>query len=241
MSNWKGAWFLAKHEMKRDRWRTLFSIGFVAYLLLFTAPLYNQRIEGEDSPWIGWATDFIFMSLLPLLGFVFNKTMMSYLKLDSYSRKLAQWRTLPISPKQIAVGRLIQMTITLFALQLLFFTLQYVIIRMTGTELAGAHFAVYALCWFCYSLVIAVIYAYWETGHSGKMYFLYSCVYLAVLLGLSIGLTLLQAGNIVMTTLRLIENGEWWIVFPSAAVGALALFVGANRIEKRLTERNYMN
>ncbi|RCW48917.1 hypothetical protein [Paenibacillus prosopidis] len=238
MSEWKGAWFLAKHEMLKDRWRSLITLAFIIYLLIFSIPLFTADLEGESNPFT-WATDFIYLSLLPCLGFVFNKTMMGYWKNDTYTKKMAQWRTMPISSKQIALGRLIQLTIVLFIAQLIFFTLQYSVLYMNHVNIPVLDFVMYGLFWFCYSLALATAYVYWEIGHTGKTYFLMNFICIFGFLVITICLAVFKAGNIVVTSLHVIENGNWWIVLAVLAVTVAALFIGKNRMVERLEKRSY--
>ncbi|MGM0883239.1 MAG: hypothetical protein ACQEXQ_19645 [Bacillota bacterium] len=239
MSEWKGAWFLAKHEMLKDCWRSLITLAFVFYLLIFSIPLFTADLEGESTISFTWATDFIYLSLLPCLGFVFNKTMMGYWKNDSYTKKLAQWRTMPISSKQIALGRLIQLTIVLFIAQLIFFTLQYSALYLDHVNIPLLDFAMYGLFWFCYSLTVATSYVYWEIGHTGKRYFLMSFIYNFGFLIITICLAVFKAGNIVVTSLNMIDDGNWWIVPAVLAVSVAALFIGKNQMVDRLEKRSY--
>ncbi|OMF32254.1 hypothetical protein BK133_14625 [Paenibacillus sp. FSL H8-0548] len=239
MGLWKGAWYLAKHELVKDRWKSLFTLVMIGYVLLFTVPLINDVVQGEEGGMATWAADFIYLTILPCLGFVMNQTMMRYWKEDTYTKKLGQWRTLPISSKQIALGRIIQLTIVLFLSQLVFFTLQFLFVRGMGADIDAGSFILYGLFWFGYSLTMAIAYVYWEVGHSGKTYFLFNFIYIIVLLVISLCLTLFKIGNVVVTTLNEIESGNWWITLAVIAVSAVAFWVGVNRIGNRLENRTY--
>jgi hypothetical protein len=239
MGLWKGAWYLAKHELARDRWKSLLSIFFIGYLLLFTVPLLNDVIEGNKEKALYWAADFVYLTLFPCMGFILNQAMMRYWKDNSYTKKLAYWRTLPISSRQIALGRIMQLAIVLFATQLLFFIIQFIFIREMGADISALHFAIYGLFWFGYSLSMAIAYVYWEVGHTGKIYFLFNMVYIFVLLVLSSCLTVMMDGNIVGLSLQAITNGHWWIALATIAISVAAIFIGVNRIENRLEKRSY--
>lgn len=238
MNVWKGAWFLAKHELKKDRWKNLFTLALVGYLLLFTVPMLLNKGD-EDAASFNWAMDFIYLSLLPILGFCVNSSMKSYWKTDAYTNRMAQWRTMPISSKQIALGRMIQLVIILFLAQLIFFGLQYLFLALSGTDINIGSFVLYGLFWFAYSLTIATTYVYWELGHSGKAYLYISIIYIIIYLIATIGLALLHVESLTLTTLQAVENGDWWIVIAIAAIAVLAVVIGTNRIESRLEKRSY--
>ncbi|WP_141499950.1 hypothetical protein [Paenibacillus luteus] len=239
MGVWKGAWFLAKHELAKDRWKSLFTLLMIGYVLLFTLPLFRDVINGESEGLSSFATDFIYLTILPVFGFVMNQTMMRYWKDNSYTKKMAQWRTLPISSRQIALGRIIQLTIVLFAAQLVFFLLQYIMARNLGSEISAGSFALYALTWFGYSLTMAIGYVYWEVGHSGRTYFFFNIIYLCAMLLIALGISLMKMGNIVMNSLQAIEGGSWWFPLLTLSISAAAFWIGVNRIESRLENRTY--
>ncbi|WP_053372408.1 hypothetical protein [Paenibacillus sp. FJAT-27812] len=239
MGLWKGAWYLTKHELTKDGWKSLFTLLFVGYLLLFTVPLLNDVASGQRDTMLYWAMDFIYLTLLPCMGFVLNQTMMRYWKDNSYTKKMAYWRTLPISSKQIALGRIMHLMIVLVITELIFFMLQFLILRNMGAEIPVLHFVLYAIFWFGYSLSMAVAYVYWEVGHSGKMYFLFNLIYIFVFLAITIGLTYFKVGNIVSASLQAIDDGHWWIAIASIAVSVIAILIGVNRIENRLEKRSY--
>ncbi|WP_424767480.1 hypothetical protein [Paenibacillus sp. sgz302251] len=239
MNVWKGAWYLAKHEILQDRWKILISLSFVIYMLLFSIPLFMADFAGERETTMNWATDFIYLSLLPCLGFVINKSMMGYWKEDTFTKKMAHWHTMPITSKQIVLGRLIHLTIVLLASQLIFFALQYTYFYVNEANLSILDFMLYGLSWFLYSLSMAIAYIYWEIGYPGKTYFLVNFIYIFGFLALSVCLSIFKVGNIVVNSFHLIEDGNWWIVLVALAVCIAAIFIGINRMENRLEKRSY--
>ncbi|MGO4539521.1 hypothetical protein [Paenibacillus sp. 2TAB19] len=241
MSKWKGAWFLAKQELVRDRWRSIIMVALIGYILLFTLPVFIDSLTESEEDSMSWLTDFIYLSLLPCLGFVLNNTMMNYFKKDTYSKKLAYLRTLPITPQQIALGRLIQLTIVLFAAQLIYFVAQYVIIHFASSVVIDfGDFALYALFWFGYSLTIATSYVYWEMGYSGKIYMVVCTLVAILFLGIAITITWLGQGNIVIGILEAIEEGKWWIALITPAISAITIPLGYRVLSNRIAKRNYI-
>ncbi|WP_138754202.1 hypothetical protein [Paenibacillus sinopodophylli] len=240
MGLWKGAWYLARHELVRDGWKSLFTLLFVGYLLLFTVPMMYSSLTGDTNQMMNWATDFLYLTFLPILGFVINQTMMRFWKENSYTRKMALWRILPISSRQIALGRIIQLFIVLFCAQFVYFSMQFIIVRMMGADVSVGTFILYAVFWFGYSLATAITYVYWEIGHSGKMYFISNLIYIAIMLVVSISFTTIKGWNMVGSSLQAIQNGSWWMPIVAIAAGVAAVFIGVNRIEHRLEKRSYL-
>jgi len=236
---WKGAWYLAKHELARDRWKSLFTLFFVGYTLLFTTLLVKDAFLDENGQYANWSLDFIYLSVLPLLGFIVNKTMMRSWKENSYTRKMAQWRALPISSKQIALGRIIQLAIVLFAAQFVFFLVQFLVTRQMGLNISAGNFALYGLSWFGYSLTIGIGYVYWEIGHTGRSYFFFNIGYIVFLLVVSFCITFLDIGNIVAKSMQAIEDGSWWLPVITITASIITAIVGGKRIENRLEKRTY--
>jgi len=241
LSVWQGAWYIAKSELRSDRWKILITFGFVLYVLLFSIPLFMGEFEEQARSMSSWAADFLYLTLLPCLGFVFNRTMFSYLKNDYYSKKLASWRILPITTRQMALGRLQYLTLIMTASLLIFFTTQYIFISLNGFSINLIDYALYGLLWYCYSLTIATAYVYWEIGHTGKRYFWVNAIYLVFYLVFTVCLTFINSGSIVTQSFHTIENGNWWIVIVALVVLVIALMAGMRQIERRLDKRNYTN
>lgn len=235
---WRGAWFLAKHELKKERWKNLAMLALIGYVLLFTIPMFLSSMTAEQNESFNWVTDFIYMSLLPCFGFVMNNTMMNYKK-DGYSKRLAYLRTLPVSPQQAALGRIIQLAILMLASQLLFFAAQYAFVYFSGIVIQGLDYILYALFWLGYSLTIAIFYVYWEIGYSGKVYFI-ACLAIALLfIAITVSINLLGYGNLVISSLRAIEEGKWWIALITPAICFISLPLGYQVFVNRLLKRNY--
>jgi len=238
MSVWNGAWRLAMHEMKKERWGLLFTLVFVVYMLIFTIPSLTDSLETGGSNVFNWASDFLNIALLPIMGFVINRSMMNYWKNDYYSQKLAQWRTMPISLKQIVTGRIIQTAVTMMMSHLVLFTLAYLYMNHMLESFSLKSFVLYAVTWFCYSLATAISYLYWELGYSGFTYFLMTFAYLGFYFLLTTVLMILIKGSISVGLFQAFEQGYWWIALIAVAAVGLAIVGGIAITERRLANRN---
>ncbi len=241
MTHWKGAWFLAKHEIRRSGWCHLLSLAFIGYVLLFTSPSLANELSGDSDRYSSWLIDFLYMSMLPVLGFIMSRSSMGYWRTDTYSQKLAAWRTMPIHPRQIILGRILQVGVTLAATHLLFFAAQYAWISTVGPDPGIGEFILHGLFWLCYSMIMSTFYIAWETGHSGKIYFIFCCVIVAVMLVLVGSLGLMGIGSVSMMSMHLIERGLVFILPLMLAAAIFAVVVGTRIMTTRLQSRNYLN
>jgi len=239
MNLWNGAWYLAGHEIKRERWGFVLTLFFIAYFVLFTAPSYQEALIDREEKVFVWVIDFLNIAMLPVLGFCMNRANLNFCKNDYYTQKLQQWRTLPITLKQIVMGRLIQYWIILTSVFIIYFSMLYAYIALMGTEgLSLTTFVLYALTWYGYSMVVGVSYIYWELGTTGKVYFIISCLYIIGYFMLTILLLILLKSSISVSVINALEEGQWWIPVIAVALGLSSIAAGTKLIENRLRKRD---
>lgn len=234
-----GSWQLALHELKKDRWGYLFTLAFIFYLMLFLTPTFIEALEDRGRVVFIWIVDFFNITLLPVLGFVFNRSTMNYIKTDYHTQKLAQYRMMPIPLKNIVGGRLIQLWVVLTLSHIVYFTVTYLIINYVGEDLITlTTYVLYALTWYSYSLAIAVTYVYWEIGYTAKLYLLVNFMYVGVYIILSIVITALLKGSISLYLIKALEQGNWWIPALAVLVAIGSFIGGAKIIEQRVGRRH---
>lgn len=239
MNTWQGAWFLAKDELKRTRWKHLITLIFIGYLALFLVPMFAEGLEEEDAFTLYWAVDFVTLTLLPCLGLMATQTIGIYWKTDSYTKKLAVWRTMPITIKQIVLGRVMLLIANGVTAQILFFILFYFAGRSINKSIELDTFILFALLWIGYSIASGIIYIYIETGYSGKFYFWFCMVVTFVFLGAMILYSLMLKHSLVLISYEAIDSGAWWISFIGIALAILAIYIGRQVMEKKLRSRSY--
>lgn len=239
MNTWQGAWFLAKDELKRARWKHLVTLIFIGYLALFLIPMFEEGLEAKDAFSVYWALDFVTLTLLPSLGLMSTQGMGFYWKIDSYTKKLAIWRTMPISIKQIALGRVMLLLVNGVTAQIIFFIIFYFAGRSIISSIELDTYIPFALLWIGYSTASGIIYIYVETGYSGKVYFWFCMIITFVYLGTMIFYTFLLKQSLVLASFEAIGNGAWWISFIGIALAVLAIAIGRPIIEKKLRTRSY--
>lgn len=238
MSTWQGAWYLAKEELRRVRWKHLLTIFFIGYLLIFLVPMFADA--REDNREFGyWAMDFITVTLLPLLGMMSTQTTGFYWKMDSYTKKLAAWRTMPITIKQIVLGRMLLFLVNGLMAKIIFFIGYYLFARSLNVSLELIDFILYALFWTSYSVAVGIIYLFFETGFSGKKYFWFCTVASLVLLAGMLTYTYLSKNSLVLLSYEKIAEGQWWIAVIMMLLGIATFFIGRAVMEKKLRTRSY--
>ncbi|MGO4108314.1 hypothetical protein [Paenibacillus sp. YAF4_2] len=237
MNTRQGAWHIAKHELSRDWIGIVFTALFCVYLSLITIGVYNDEDGAKALPWI---LDTVFIVTFPSLGFVMNRTTMKFWKDDTFTGKLAEWRTLPIPLTQLVIGRLMQLVIVLTVVLTLFFTFQYILVDRLHDQISIGAYLLFALFWYFYALSMAVTYVYWEIGHTGKVYalFCYISVVVFALICLVIGLA---KASVVLGLLNEVKEGHWWYTAAAFLVCVITLFSGFRIIKKRLKHRHYIN
>ncbi|GMK40946.1 hypothetical protein PCCS19_40020 [Paenibacillus sp. CCS19] len=217
MNKWEGAWHVAKYEWRKDRVGMGITLLFVAYMLLVSRTFYIDVWSDQLDLSVTWLVDFAQLAILPLLGFPANRTTFKAWREDCYTRRLVQWRVLPISVNQLVMGRLIQITGLLTVGVLLYFAILYGSTAHLREQLGIGAYIGYVLIWFSYSIAIASMYSLWEQGFSGKKYmiicFAFAALYLAVAAVLGA-----NDKSVSLYLLEQLADGNWW--YPVVAIVA---------------------
>ncbi|REK71588.1 hypothetical protein [Paenibacillus paeoniae] len=238
MNTWQGAWYLAKEELRRVRWKHLITLVFIGYLLIFLVPMFSDgRIE--NSLFGYWALDFITITLLPMLGFMSTQNSGFYWKMDTYTKKLAAWRTMPITIKQIVLGRILLFLVNGIIAMIVFFTIYYLFARSLGADIELLDFILYALFWIGFSIAVGIIYLYLETGFSGMKYFWFcTAISLFLLVGMVV-YTYFFKNSLVLLSYRTIAQGGWWMPLIMIVLAIAVFFFGRIIMDKKLRTRSY--
>lgn len=239
MSTWQGAWYLAKHEMKRARWKHLLTVVFIAYLVIFLVPMFSNAIKGEAEIPINWTVDFLTITLVPLLGLMAFQSKAFYWRTDVYTQKLAYWRTLPITAGQIARGKLLAYLVNALPAQTLFYLIYYLGIRTLTDQIDPVTFALHSAFWIGIGFCTAMMYLYSEVSMSGKAYFIVCLLVVIVVLLCAILYTAVTHKSLVYDSYMAIDSGAWYLPLASLAVAAVTVALTVGRMEKRIRTRSY--
>ncbi|WP_127532680.1 hypothetical protein [Paenibacillus kobensis] len=238
MNGWRGAWSLAKFEWRRDRVGMLIVVPFILYMLVFVYSFFDE-LHDPDNLAMSWTVDTLHLALLPILGFPANRMIMKAWREDAFTNKIVSWRILPISVRQIAAGRLIQLIGLLAIGNFAYFISLYTISDTLRGELDIASYVGFVLFWFGYAAGIAGSYAFLEQGFSGKTYTIGSFLYVFLYAGAGI---VLYKGkhSIMLGMIRELQNGNWWYTAGSLVFGALMLLLVYYMTSMRLKVRSYI-
>lgn len=93
MTIFRDAWVLVRADFRGDKLNIvralLFSIIFMGYMAAMTVMVTEDALSGSDGRLM---SDFLLISMIPMLGFTFSRRTMKYLSEDSYTRMLAYMR-----------------------------------------------------------------------------------------------------------------------------------------------------
>jgi hypothetical protein len=238
MNEWQGAWHLAKNEWRKERAGMIFTAFFIAYMLLMTNMFYLDAANEQADMSTSWQVDFVQLAILPMLGFPASRTMFRAWRDNCYTRKMIQWRTLPISTRQLVTGRLIQLGGLLAIGSFIYFAILYGITEPLREQIGIGSYFGYFIIWFSYSVAIASTYVFWEQGFSGKIYMLvcigYAIIFLAI--GFLLGA---YDKSVTLQLLEAMAEGNWWYMVV-AVIGSSAVVFAMYRLTcRRLQVRSF--
>ncbi|ASS68527.1 MULTISPECIES: hypothetical protein [unclassified Paenibacillus] len=237
MSTWQGAKLLVKYDWMSIGFGWLFNIAMLFYFIVTTTPLIMQLREGGQADSFAWVIDFIMLAIIPVLGFFMNMTTIGNWKQAKVARKIARIRLLPISYRQIALGRLLTMATIFTPTLLIYFGVQYVLVY--HEFLTPLQFLNFGLQWYGYGIAVGSLYALMEMGLGGKAYLMYCFIIVVLILGVAI---LLSFNRIALVNhqLQAVQEGNWiWAIIMLAA--AAISFAGTIRLMAwRLSRRSLL-
>ena len=234
---WQDAWRIAKYEF-RISWRGyLITLLLLAYTSFFSSVMLYGHLVNDEEFRMEWNIDLGYFCMLPLFGFLMNQTMFRYWKEDTYSRKLAEWHTMPIGVSQIIAGRMLLLILVLLVNWILFFGIQYAVLEELRARLDPAEFVIYASIWLGYSLFAAAVVVYMELGFPGRVYFFLCFVYVFVIGLVTLTLALSGRSAIVMS-LAAAADRSWETAALSLAAAAAGVAGLVALLHRRIRRRS---
>ncbi len=236
-------YMLVKQETRKLLLPAFLTGILFAFLGAVTGIMYLGRndpdlMEGAIRIIRDTAADLVTVSMTSTLGFAFTKEYLSHYWTDAFSRKLAFYRKLPVTDKEIVAARYLVFLITLLPMALCYFAALYLPVRLehlaTGTEFVQA-----AVLWLGFSLAGGAGFMYMEMGMAGKIYMRLTLLVMAVLM---LVIVLLNLGGIHLVggSLTLVRSYGIWASLAGLAVGGAIAWGMALLMVRKLASRDLM-
>lgn len=208
----RDAWVLVRADFRGDKLnivRTLlFSIIFMGYMAALTGMITEDALSGSGGRLI---SDFLLITMIPMLGFTLSRRTMKYLSEDSYTRMLAYMRSLPVPSAVILCKRKLSAMFSFGLNGVLFFSLMYTISDNIRSQLTGASYVAFALTWIGYGLMMTGFYIFVEFLVSGKAYFWITLILMLLSFGVAL---LIQWGDGNLFLYSVSCSMEWGLLSP---------------------------
>jgi hypothetical protein len=220
-------------------WRgSLLTLLFLAYVGFFTTLLLWGNLSEEIDRRTEWGLDLAYITFMPLIGYLMDSTTFRYRREDSYSRKLAEWQTLPIGVSQIIAGRFMLYLLVLFVNTILYFGAQYALLAELRELIGYGGLVSYMLTWFGYGAAVGALMIYMELGYSGRIYFRFCIVYLVII---GLGTLLLAAFGhcLVFDSIEAAANRHWGPAAGMLAIAALSIGGFGALLHRRINRRSF--
>jgi len=236
----RDAWFLTKMEYGGLRYKNLLSLLMIAYITLMSIPLTRGLLEiDKETSFAYFFIDIYFLTLVPILGFIFNKKSMNYHRDDSYTVSLAHMRTMPISFQVMMTSRIIQMILPLVVNGTIFFTVQYLFAERLFEGMTLAQYISYALVWLGYAVLMSAVYIYTELTRSGKVYLGVTIVLMVCTIAAAL-ICWFAKVSIIVFTVEVAKQSPLLAPITMLAVSWLAIYISIISVRRKLKTRDLM-
>ncbi len=240
MSQRQAVAYIGAYLWRRERFGMLFTLVFAIYLGVINSAAIDGVLGGEeDVPRaINGLIDWVTLAMYPIFGMVMNKSSWNMWRDDYYSKRLAQWRTMPIPAASIVRARMLQSAVMLPIIGGVYLLAQYLLTPALRDYVTPMQWIENGLIWMCYALIIIPVIILMELGYTGKQYCLvYFGLMIAVAL-LSIVLTW-QGVNVFHSVLNLIKDGYGPVtILGMAVVAAASVLIGHKLTIERIRRRS---
>lgn len=241
MTSWQGAKVLFHHEMRRSWVGLLITMVFFTYVSIVMMPIFNELLnEKASDDNVRWVGDLIYLTLLPSMGFLMNRSYMKYWQKDPFTRKIAYWRTLPIGLTSIVLARMLQLITVLSIVGALFFISQYLLLDELRALVTPCECVIFALTWIGYALTVGATYVIFEQLLSGKKYLAVCLSYILVFVVVAI-ISWLTDMELVLQTIKASQDHELIWPINSLLIGIIVTTTAGFWIRRKLASRNFMS
>ncbi|XID92598.1 hypothetical protein ACF3MZ_29785 [Paenibacillaceae bacterium WGS1546] len=217
----------------------IFTVLFAMYMgLMISQTLGGLLARDEDfSVRFYGLVDWFYLTFTPVLGLPLSKAAWGLWRDDTFSIRLAQWRTMPIPLDAIVKSRMLQSAVLLSVSAAVFILLQYGFSSGIRAAVTPGQWALIGLIWSLYAVVVLALAIWAELGLSGKMYSLLYMGYMVLTAALAILLAWRKV-SVFQMVFEAVKNGNG----PALAVGfaiaaGLAIWIGYRLTLRRIGTR----
>lgn len=242
------AFWLAKKELKYHLLPIVFTVLVTVFIGVFTGFLLEESVRAlfnaEATSYNRFLLDMMFIGLTPAFASIFmSGPYLSFqtIKDDTYSKRMALFRSLPIPVSVLSLSRTIVMLITLLIMSSAFYITISIVLSEHFFELfIVKEFIIFLIIWFGYALALGGLNPFIEYGTNGKVLHTVPFVFIAIfIITVLIFYNLVEQG-IVETMLFLVKDVGWPLALISFIVGCIGCFVWNKLLTIRLERRDYL-
>ncbi|RKQ28127.1 hypothetical protein [Oceanobacillus halophilus] len=245
------AFWLAKKEFKFQWLGFTATILFTLILGIATAFLLDISAEkvfiNRDTPYNRLLLDLIFIGITPSFAAIYmSKPYLSFqtIKDDTFTKRMALLRSLPIPVKVLSASRTIVMLMTLSILSFIFYGVIYLILvtfPMRFLELMSfLEFVSFIAIWFGYALAVGGMIPYIEYGTSGKVLHLTPFISIAIFIAIIIIVYSYVESGIVEIILYFAKENGILLAIASMIIGISSTYLWNRLLTNRLAKRDYL-
>jgi hypothetical protein len=248
METLRQALFMIRADMRGDKKRLLVFLlmtVIVNFYLAFALGLSTESVIFDSDRTDGWLTrqhillDFLYMAIMPILGFFFTPRSFRAVSDDSYTRMLAYFTSLPITAEVILCKRILQ-AFAAFALNgLLYFGIISWLSTGLREMLQLSGMLVFTLTWIGFGMILNGLYIAIELLLSGKLYFLLTFFLTIGAFGSAYGLYLADVSwaSVILTNAR--DSGfASPVMWAMLLLGCLSIWLSSRFTLRKLKRRD---
>jgi uncharacterized membrane protein len=239
MTDWQATIHLSKFQLKRDWLGLVFTFAFTLYVSMIIGSSIGDLFDNSKTPrGFGGAVDVLYLCILPVFGLLMNKTSFRIWRRNSYQRRLAHWRAMPIPSRAIVLARWLQSVFMIPVLGAVFMILQYFLSDGIRSQATPIEWLENSVVWISYGLAAVSFFIFLELGASGKQYVIWYCGYYAAAILLSVVLVVRKI-FLVGEVLAQVKEHPVMAIVCAVLIAAIATAIGFRQTLKRVRSQSY--
>ncbi len=210
-------------------------IGLLAMTLFWSGLESVSNVDGVPAEFL---SDFFFLLVLVNLSINWTSLRWFYVYRDPFTSWLTFLKTLPVSTRELVLGRLAIMLATTAVTAPLFFLPTYALFPALRAEISPTQYLWFALLWVGYALFSGGVLLYLEMGVGGRATFIILIAWSTLLVSTAV-LAAVLGVSLTVGSLGLVRDHGPLVVIPAFAVGGGGLFLWCRLLERRLKAREF--